>query len=160
MSGKKSATKRSREKKKEKEEIIEEMEEVASDEEAPKKRGKNVKSTKEEVQETESVVIPDDGGAFLSEIALKDEEKNLDEAQIAKRFATIADQVLNSYTLMIGGKPHRFLEVEFYWKGENHQDVFSHQHEDQKVCGKVQQFLCILIQVVVFSQNGVNCIFD
>jgi len=33
-------------------------------------------------------------------------------------------------------KPHRLIEIEFYLKGTKHCDVFSHQHGDQKSCGK------------------------
>jgi len=37
---------------------------------------------------------------------------------------------------MVNEKPHRLVEVEFYFMAPKHQDVFSHQHKDQKQCAK------------------------
>ena len=41
-------------------------------------------------------------------------------------FTQIAERLMNGSVLMVGNEPHRFVEVEFYYKGEGHPDPFTH----------------------------------
>lgn len=42
-------------------------------------------------------------------------------------FARIAGRLLDGCRLVAGGKPHRLVEVEVYYHGPGHQDVFAHR---------------------------------
>jgi len=42
---------------------------------------------------------------------------------------------MNQYLMYIRGVPHRLTELEFYFCGDKHQDVFTHQDELQKTSG-------------------------
>jgi hypothetical protein len=42
-------------------------------------------------------------------------------------FARIAERLLTGCRLVAGGKPHRLVEVEVYYHGPGHQDVFAHR---------------------------------
>jgi len=53
-----------------------------------------------------------------------------------KAFQSIADTLMNSTILMIGGKEHRMAEIEFYLKDEAHFDSFTHADEQQLVSGQ------------------------
>jgi len=53
-----------------------------------------------------------------------------------KEFQSIADTLMNSTILMIGGKEHRMAELEVYLKDEAHFDTFTHADESQKVNGQ------------------------
>lgn len=50
-------------------------------------------------------------------------------------FLRIADLLLNRTTLYVQGAPHRFTEIEFYFKGGKHQDKFTHCDIMQKDFG-------------------------
>lgn len=50
-------------------------------------------------------------------------------------FTTIANRMLNGTTLWVGGEPHRFTEIEFYYHGDEHNDVFTHRDPIQKQTG-------------------------
>ena len=41
-------------------------------------------------------------------------------------FTQIAERLMNGSVLMVGNEAHRFVEVEFYYKGEGHPDPFTH----------------------------------
>ena len=41
-------------------------------------------------------------------------------------FTQIAERLLNGSVLMVGNEPHRFVEIEFYYRGEGHPDPFTH----------------------------------
>jgi len=52
-------------------------------------------------------------------------------------FSDIANNLLNKAILVINGKHHRFVEIEFYYKnGANHDDTFTHGDEIQRTSGK------------------------
>src|SRR4051812_13847249 len=47
-------------------------------------------------------------------------------------FATIARRLLCGTRFMVGEEPHRFTEIEFYYYGGPHLDVFTHKDPIQK----------------------------
>jgi hypothetical protein len=53
-----------------------------------------------------------------------------------KQFQSIADTLMNSTILMIGGKEHRLAELEFYLKDDAHPDTFTHCDDQQKESGQ------------------------
>jgi hypothetical protein len=57
------------------------------------------------------------------------------EAAYPAAFAALADLLLNRATLQIAGEPHRFTEIEFYFKGHAHDDTFAHGDPMQKRFG-------------------------
>src|SRR3954470_22893409 len=59
-----------------------------------------------------------------------------DHAAMDAWFASLADRLLNRCRLTVGGEPHRFVEVEFYYCGEGHPDPFTHRDPLQKECGR------------------------
>jgi hypothetical protein len=58
------------------------------------------------------------------------------EAAYLPAFRRIADLVLNRATWSIAGHPHRFTEVEFYFNGPRHPDVFAHGDPIQRELGR------------------------
>lgn len=58
-----------------------------------------------------------------------------DETAVAW-FNRIADRLLNGTQLMVGGKAHRFTEIEFYYHGPGHADPFAHRDPIQLQCGR------------------------
>jgi len=48
------------------------------------------------------------------------------------QFDRIADVLLNQTALLIGGRPHCILEIEFYLHGPYHPDPFTHGHPAQQ----------------------------
>ena len=51
-------------------------------------------------------------------------------------FVQVSELLLNQTEFMIGGKPHRFLEIEYYLKNEKHPDPFVHGDPVQQTCGQ------------------------
>jgi hypothetical protein len=51
-------------------------------------------------------------------------------------FGRIAGRLLNGSRLHVGGRPHRFAEVEFYYHGPHHLDPFTHRDPVQLECGR------------------------
>src|SRR4051812_21703267 len=60
----------------------------------------------------------------------------LGDETAAEWFARIAEHLLNSSQLVVGGKPHRLTEVEAYYNGEGHADPFAHCDPVQVQCGR------------------------
>src|SRR5262245_34050451 len=58
-----------------------------------------------------------------------------EEAEYMPAFRRMADVLLNKATLRIHDIPHRFTEIEFYFKGGKHQDDFAHCDPIQKRFG-------------------------
>jgi hypothetical protein len=52
----------------------------------------------------------------------------LKDERIVEWFSQIASQLLNGTRLLICGKPHRLVEIEFYYYNEAHRDPFAHRH--------------------------------
>ena len=50
-------------------------------------------------------------------------------------FAAIAERLLNGTELFIARQAYRFLEIEFYLFGLDHEDPFTHHHTNQYHCG-------------------------
>jgi hypothetical protein len=50
-------------------------------------------------------------------------------------FLSMADLLLNNSILFIKDIPHRLCEVEFYYNGEGHRDLYAHCHPDQIIAG-------------------------
>jgi hypothetical protein len=65
----------------------------------------------------------------------------LEPAQLASEedfsawFDAIAERLLRGCRLLVGGEPHRFTEVEFYYHGGAHLDTFTHRDPIQKGTG-------------------------
>jgi 3-methyladenine DNA glycosylase Mpg len=59
-----------------------------------------------------------------------------DESAYLPAFRQIADLILNRTTLQVGGHPHRFTEIEFYFNGARHLDTFTHGDSMQEEGGK------------------------
>jgi hypothetical protein len=51
-------------------------------------------------------------------------------------FDAVAARLLNGTRLMVGGEPHRFTEVEFYYHGGGHLDPFTHRDPIQRELGR------------------------
>jgi hypothetical protein len=51
-------------------------------------------------------------------------------------FTKIAQELLNNSQLKVGDESYRILEIEFYCFSEEHPDVFTHQDQLQKECGR------------------------
>jgi len=51
-------------------------------------------------------------------------------------FAAIAERLLSRTTLMVGTKPHRLHEIEFYYHGREHADSFTHCDPWQQTCAR------------------------
>jgi hypothetical protein len=51
-------------------------------------------------------------------------------------FDRIAERLLNGTRLWVGTEPHRFTEIEFYYYGDQHLDVFAHRDPVQKATGR------------------------
>jgi hypothetical protein len=51
-------------------------------------------------------------------------------------FAAIAERLLARSTLVVGGKPYRFHELEFYYHGREHADPFTHRDPWQQTCAR------------------------
>jgi 3-methyladenine DNA glycosylase Mpg len=52
------------------------------------------------------------------------------------KFYSIADYLLNSVQLIIANQPYRINEIEFYLTNTQHDDPYSHCHQDQLTLGK------------------------
>jgi len=50
-------------------------------------------------------------------------------------FQKLGKFLLNQVVLVAGGKSHALREIEFYWKTEEHQDIFTHSSKVQETCG-------------------------
>jgi hypothetical protein len=62
--------------------------------------------------------------------------QTLDDARIDAWFAAVADRLLNGTRVWVGGKPHRFTEVEAYYHGAEHPDRFAHRDPVQLEQGR------------------------
>lgn len=51
-------------------------------------------------------------------------------------FGAIAELLLNNTRLMVAGKPHRLIEIEYYYNGGAHPDPFAHGDPVQQTSGK------------------------
>jgi hypothetical protein len=51
-------------------------------------------------------------------------------------FTRMATALLTSARLVVGGEPHRFTEIEFYYHGPDHPDLFAHRDPVQLHCGR------------------------
>lgn len=60
----------------------------------------------------------------------------LSEKAASAWFACIADELLNRSAWLVGGIPHRFIDVEFYYRGSAHADPFAHAHPMQADSGR------------------------
>src|SRR5262249_8905126 len=58
-----------------------------------------------------------------------------DEASYAAWFDTVARRLLCGCRLMVGSEAHRFTEVEFYYHGGGHLDLFTHRDPIQRETG-------------------------
>jgi hypothetical protein len=58
-----------------------------------------------------------------------------DEAGYPAWFDAVARRLLCGCRLMVGSEPHRFTEVEFYYHGRAHLDMFTHRDPIQKGTG-------------------------
>jgi hypothetical protein len=63
-------------------------------------------------------------------------ERLADEFVWEEWFGRIASRLLNGSFPMVGGKCHRFVEVEFYYHSEPHPDPFTHRDPLQRECGR------------------------
>jgi hypothetical protein len=62
--------------------------------------------------------------------------KARDDRAIASWFTAFATRLLNGSRLVVGGKEHRFVEVEFYSSADDHPDPFTHHDPLQLQCGR------------------------
>lgn len=58
------------------------------------------------------------------------------DADFAAWFDAIAQRLLCGTTVMVGSEPHRYTEIEFYYHGDGHLDVFTHRDPIQKDLAK------------------------
>jgi hypothetical protein len=59
-----------------------------------------------------------------------------EDARAESWFTQIAEQLFNGTNLLVNGQPHRFVEVEFYYHGDWHPDLFTHRDPLQRQCGR------------------------
>lgn len=71
----------------------------------------------------------------LANLADREVSSFSNEAEVQSWFAEIANKLLNESVLHINDVPHRFIEIEFYYKGGVHMDHFTHGDEMQKTHG-------------------------
>jgi len=114
-------------------------------EESPKKAKKDSESTDSDLKESKSGndeawldrIL---GKQEFEELAKKEPKEFKDDKQSFKEyealFAQIAQRLLQEVIVMINGKGHRFIEIEFYYKSGNHPDNFTHGHPVQKKFAK------------------------
>ena len=96
------------------------------------KNQKMMSKSKKNKQNIENIQFNKKKARDLTEI-FKVDMKNLKTIEeYEKRFEEIAETLLNNVALYIGGEKYRFLEIEFYSNGENHEDIFTHSDEYQK----------------------------
>src|SRR5262245_57733528 len=50
-------------------------------------------------------------------------------------FVSIAERLLRGTRVWVGGEPHRFTEIEFYYHGGAHPDTFTHRDPIQRETG-------------------------
>lgn len=55
--------------------------------------------------------------------------------EIEAWFARIAARMLGSWRLCAGGRKHRFVEIEIYYHGPEHEDPFAHAHPEERERG-------------------------
>uniref|UniRef100_A0A6B2L8Z9 Uncharacterized protein n=1 Tax=Arcella intermedia TaxID=1963864 RepID=A0A6B2L8Z9_9EUKA len=72
------------------------------------------------------------GSAELKQILALDPLSISQRGDFVKHFESIANVLLNQYSLETGGLSHRIAEIEFYLCGTNHDDVFTHQDPMQQ----------------------------
>ncbi len=60
----------------------------------------------------------------------------LGEETAAEWFLSMTERLLNGSQLLVGGKAHRFTEVEVYYNGEGHADPYAHCDPIQLHCGR------------------------
>jgi len=60
----------------------------------------------------------------------------VNDKEIVEWFTEIASQLLNRTRLLVCGKPHRLVELEFYYYNESHPDPFAHRHPLQLTWGR------------------------
>jgi hypothetical protein len=60
----------------------------------------------------------------------------LSEQTVQQWFARIAEHLLNGSRFVIGSVPHRFTEIEFYYRGHSHEDPFAHADPIQVHLGR------------------------
>lgn len=59
------------------------------------------------------------------------------ESEIHQWFDRIAHRLLCGTDVMIGGRPHRYIEIEmYYYHSEDHPDIFAHRDPIQLHCGR------------------------
>src|SRR4051812_3609018 len=52
--------------------------------------------------------------------------KSFEPVAVQQWFSQIAERLLNATDFVIAGVPHEILEVEFYYRGAEHEDPFAH----------------------------------
>lgn len=63
-------------------------------------------------------------------------EDRTHERSVGDWFDRIASRLLNGCRLVVAGQMHRLVEIELYYHGEGHLDVFTHCDPWQQQCGR------------------------
>ena len=71
-------------------------------------------------------------GGIVDVLRFAEESSLTTIPEYAKAFERIAEFLLDRCTLFIAGIPHRLTEIEAYYRGGSHQDVYPHCDELQK----------------------------
>jgi len=100
------------------------------------KEPKNVEEQSSKKAKTIQVDGPDPAGEDLIKLLGFDPDTIKSKEDYAALFDGIAKTLMNNYTMVINGKPYRFADIEFYFKGGEHKDHFTHCDELQQTCGK------------------------
>eukprot|EP01132_Coremiostelium_polycephalum_P009302 gene9302-11403_t len=73
----------------------------------------------------------DDDQSKIKNIISIPNASTMNMKQYMEHFDSMANQLENDVILFINGIPHMFVEIEYYFKGYNHQDSFAHCDEMQ-----------------------------
>lgn len=73
---------------------------------------------------------------FSAHLRALEPAADLAESAYQDVFRRLAALILNGVTWHIGGRPHRFTEIEIYYNGAQHRDTFTHGDAMQRELGR------------------------
>lgn len=74
--------------------------------------------------------------SFSASLRALEPAPDLAESAYLEVFHRVAALILNGVTWHIGGRPHRFTEIEVYYNGARHRDTFTHGDAMQRELGR------------------------
>jgi len=93
-----------------------------------------VKPKKTEKSKKDDTPVP--GADELEKLLTIDPTTLTSREDFCGAFDNISKTLMNNFTMVINSLPHRIAEVEYYFCGDKHMDVFTHQDALQESSGK------------------------